>query len=67
MNRLINDLLKIFHRACDCGDHEVARLIIGVLESQEWGHEDRGNRRIGEAIAGACARLWDVRHPGVVA
>lgn len=68
--RLSDHILVAFHQACDQGDLEVARLLLGVVELMvatprlRQGVGDR--RRETETLVAAHERLWDLRHPALV-
>ncbi len=65
--RLADHILIAFHQACDQGDLEVARLLLGLLEVMVTTPRlpgGTGNRRSETAtLVAAHERLWDLRHP----
>jgi hypothetical protein len=66
--RLPAKILIAFHHACDQGDIEVARSLLGVLESVVRRlptiPNGRENRAWEGDLVAAYERLWQMQHPG---
>jgi len=63
--RLSDKILIAFHQACDQDDIEVARYLLGVLESMAKRPPPGNDRRVKETLTAALERLWHLQHPEV--
>ena len=65
--RLSNELLTIYHYACDEGDLEVAKRLLAVVEriaSRAKIPVDGTERRLRSSLVASPERLWMLRHFG---
>lgn len=68
--RLSDKVLVVFHMACDAGDYDAARRLLGVLEAMMTRGPVPGapNRRQDfTGLVNANERLWALENPGAVA
>jgi hypothetical protein len=64
--RLFDEILVVFHAACDQTDVHVALCLIKVLEFMRWRvttAPDSRERRARESLVAAHERLWQLTHP----
>jgi hypothetical protein len=64
--RLSDEILAIFHSACDQRDLEIAERLLAVLAmviSVRRHKPTALDRRSNESLVAAYERLWDLRHP----
>jgi hypothetical protein len=64
--RLSDHVLIAFHHACDQGNIEAARRLLGVLEfmvRRPRPSPDGRERRAKESLVAAHERLWLIQHP----
>jgi hypothetical protein len=64
--RLFDEILVVFHTACDQADVHVALCLIKVLEFMRWRvttAPDSRERRARESLVAAHERLWQLMHP----
>jgi len=66
--RLSDKILIAFHHACDQGDLEIAKALLGILEMMLRRLPevpDGSRRRNAESLVAAHERLWNLQHPEI--